>query len=295
MKNKKIPLRKFPSWLTKKLPLGNIMSSTQETLEQNYLSTVCEEALCPNRNECWTKKTATYLALGKECSRKCGFCNIAYNKQPPPPNPEEPFLIAQSVITLNLKHVVITMVSRDDLPDGGASHIAKIISTIRQKKPKTTIEVLTSDFLGNKEALYTVLKCQPEIFNYNIETVRSLTPLVRHKATYERSLQILKMASEYSPNILIKSGLMVGLGEREIEVRQTLNDLSAHNVNIVTIGQYLQPNRLKIPVKKFISPEEFAAYQEYGIKLGLFMHVGPFIRSSYNAEETLTNIKHQLS
>lgn len=294
MNNQKKLLRKFPNWLTKALPVGNVMSSTKNVLEHNQLPTVCEEALCPNKNECWTKKTATYLALGKECSRKCGFCNIAYNKQPLPPNSEEPLLIARSVVKLNLKHVVITMVSRDDLLDGGASHIAKIIQTVRQYKPDITVEVLTSDFLGNKESLYTVLKCNPDIFNYNIETVKSLTPLVRHKATYERSLQILKIASEYQPNILIKSGLMVGLGEREIEVRQTLDDLSAHNVNVVTIGQYLQPNRLKIPVKKFISPEEFTAYQEYGKKLGLFMHVGPFIRSSYNAEGTLTHIKRKL-
>lgn len=287
--------RKFPDWLTKKLPLGNNLSFTKNAIKPDHLATVCEEAFCPNKNECWSKKTATYLALGKECSRKCGFCNIAYNKQPLPPDPQEPLLITESISTLDLKHVVITMVTRDDLVDGGAAHMAKIIQTIKKHRPQTTIEVLTSDFLGNEEALHLILQSQLEIFNHNIETVNSLTPFVRHKATYERSLWVLKTAAEYNSNIFIKSGLMVGLGEREIEVRQTLNDLAAHHVKIVTIGQYLQPNRLKIPVKKFIAPEEFTAYKEYGQKLGLFMHVGPFIRSSYNAEETLMHIKQNLS
>lgn len=288
-------IRKFPNWLTKRLPLGNTLNFTKNAIKPDHLATVCEEAFCPNKNECWSKKTATYLALGKECSRKCGFCNIAYNKQPLAPDPQEPLLITESISALDLKHVVITMVTRDDLVDGGAAHIAKTIQTIKKHRPQTTIEVLTSDFLGNEEALHLVLQSQPEIFNHNIETVSSLTPFVRHKATYERSLWVLKTAAEYNPNIFIKSGLMVGLGEREIEVRQTLNDLAAHHVNIVTIGQYLQPNRLKIPVKKFITPEEFTAYKEYGQKLGLFMHVGPFIRSSYNAEETLMHIKQNLS
>jgi lipoic acid synthetase len=281
---------RFPSWLHRQLPRGGNLWKTGDVLERNRLHTVCEEAKCPNRLECWTKKTATFLVMGKECTRNCGFCAIDFSKVPKELEGDEPQRVAESVTEMGLKHVVITMVARDDLPDGGAAHLSAIIREIRKQVEGVTIEVLTSDFSGNLEALETVLKAQPEIFNHNIETVRELTPRVRHKATYERTLSILKYAknSIQAPRILIKSGLMVGLGETEQQVRETLCDLHAAGCDIVTIGQYLQANLHKLLVKSFITLDQFAAYEAYGYSLGIkHMYCGPFVRSSYNADDVL--------
>ena len=281
---------RFPSWLHRKLPQGGNLFKTSSILEKYRLNTVCEEAKCPNRFECYTKKTATFLALGKACTRSCGFCDIDFTKTPMPPEDDEPERIALSVAELGLKHAVITMVARDDLTCGGSIHMAKIVRNIRAVNPHTTIEVLSSDFAGNLDALHTLLDEHPEIFNHNIETVRSLTPRVRHKATYERTLLIVKEAKLSGKSSFVKSGLMVGLGESSDEVFETLHDLQQAGVDIVTIGHYLQPNFHKLTVKEFVPLEQFQIYADFGTKIGIkHMYAGPFVRSSYNAAEVLAS------
>lgn len=282
---------RFPSWLHRKLPTGGNLFKTNAILEKNRLNTVCEEAKCPNRMECYSKKTATFLALGKECTRNCGFCDIDFSKQPKAPEEDEPERIADSVKELGLKHVVITMVARDDLPDGGANHIASIIRHVRQTCPGVTIEVLTSDFSGNIDSIDIVLDQRPEIFNHNIETVRSLTPRVRHKAMYERTLGVLRHVKNSQKTAFVKSGIMIGLGETEAEVQETIRDLQQAGCDIITIGHYLQPNKRKLTVKDFIAPEQFKAYEQYGQSLGIkYMYCGPFVRSSYNAGLVLNEV-----
>lgn len=276
---------RFPSWLHRKLPLGGQIFKTGEIVRKHRLNTVCEEAKCPNRLECYTKKTATFLALGKECTRNCGFCDIDFSKAPKEPEADEPERIALSVKELGLKHAVITMVARDDLPDQGASHMAAIVRAIRKENPGVSVELLTSDFSGNLSALDIVLQEKPEIFNHNLETVRSLSPRVRHKAGYERTLLVLKYAKQSKLPVLVKSGIMVGLGETAAEVEETIRDLHAIGVDIITIGQYLQASRKKLLVKDFVTPEQFKAYEEYGLSIGVpNMYCGPFVRSSYNAK-----------
>lgn len=280
---------RFPSWLHRKLPKGSNLWKTGDVLSENRLHTVCEEARCPNLLECWSKKTATFLVMGKTCTRNCGFCDIDFSRDPKSLEADEPERVADSVLQLGLKHVVITMVARDDLEDGGAAHLAQVIAAIRQKAPESTIEVLTSDFSGNLAALQCVLKAAPDIFNHNIETVRELTPRVRHKATYDRSLQILKYVKDHS-SILTKSGIMLGLGEKEEQVHEALQDLKNAGVSIVTLGQYLQPNQKKLIVKAFVTPEQFKAYELYGNSIGIsHIYAGPFVRSSYNAAEVFKN------
>lgn len=276
---------RFPSWLHRKLPKGGGLWQTSRAIGGQRLHTVCEEARCPNLTECWSKKTATFLALGKECTRACGFCDIDFNKAPAAPDPDEPLKIAESVKELGLNHVVITMVARDDMEDGGAAHIAAILRTVREKRPSATLEVLTSDFAGNLPALDLVLAEKPEVFNYNLETVERLTPRVRHTATYHRTLTVLKHASTQRSEGYVKSGLMLGLGETEDEVMQAIRDLKDAGCDIITLGQYLQPNRKKLLVKSFVTPEQFKAYEEYGHSIGIkHMYCGPFVRSSYNAD-----------
>ncbi len=280
---------RFPSWLHRKIPRGGELFETNSIVKKYKLSTVCEEAKCPNRLHCYSNKTATFLALGSACTRNCGFCDIDFTKQPLAPEADEPERIALSTQELGLKHVVVTMVARDDLPDGGAAHMGEIIKSVREKNPGCGIEVLTSDFNGNLDALSAVLKFHPEVFNHNLETVRSLTPRVRHKATYDRSLQVLKFARQSGDVQFVKSGLMVGLGETEEEVFEALRDLKEAGCQIVTIGQYLQANRKKLLVKSFVTPEQFKKYEEYGYSIGIVqMYSGPFVRSSFNAHEVLT-------
>lgn len=287
---------RFPSWLHRQLPRGGALRQTGAVLSQNRLHTVCEEAKCPNLLECWTKKTATFLVMGKECTRNCGFCDIDFAKAPKPLEGDEPQRVADSVRQLGLKHVVITMVARDDLADGGAAHLASIVRAVRQQVAGATIEVLTSDFAGNLDALDTILQAQPEIFNHNLETVRELTPRVRHKATYERTLAVLKHARSSPashPGLLIKSGLMVGLGETPTQVEEALRDLQQAGCDIVTMGQYLQANPRKLLVKAFVTPAQFAAYEAFGYAIGIkHMYCGPFVRSSYNAAAVLNTINH---
>jgi lipoic acid synthetase len=284
--NPEVATGRFPSWLHRKIPPGRELFQTGSIVKKYRLNTVCEEAKCPNRLHCYSNKTATFLALGSACTRNCGFCDIDFTKEPLAPEADEPERIALSVQELGLKHVVITMVARDDLPDGGAAHMGEIIKSVRNKNPGCSVEVLTSDFNGNFEALAAVLKNHPEVFNHNVETVRSLTPRVRHKATYDRTMQVLRFARQSGDVDFIKSGLMVGLGETEDEVFETLRDLKEAGCHIVTIGHYLQANRKKLLVKSFVTPEQFKRYEEYGYSIGLVqMYSGPFVRSSFNAHE----------
>jgi lipoic acid synthetase len=284
---------RFPSWLHRSIPKGGNLFKTHAILEKYKLNTVCEEAKCPNRSECYSKKTATFLALGKECTRNCGFCDIDFSKQPKAPEADEPSRIALSSKELGLKHVVITMVARDDLPDGGANHIAAIIREVRLVNPGVTVEVLTSDFSGNFSSLDIVLNEQPDIFNHNIETVRELSPRVRHKATYERTLSVLSYVKESKKVPFVKSGIMVGLGETENQVFATISDLHQAGCDIITIGHYLQANHRKLLVKAFIPPEQFKKYEEHGYAIGVkHMYCGPFVRSSYNAHEVQETVSH---
>ncbi|MBM3200791.1 MAG: lipoyl synthase [Chlamydiae bacterium] len=289
--NKEEKRSSFPKWLHRRLPSGNEVFKTESILEKYKLNTVCEEAKCPNRTECYAKKTATFLALGKACTRACRFCDIDFSKTPLAPEKDEPIRIAKSAKELGLSHVVITMVARDDLEDQGSNHIKEIIKAVRQENPTSTIEVLTSDFNGNLEALDTVLNESPEIFNHNIETVKRLTPKIRHKATYEKTLFILSEAKKRAKNSLIKSGIMVGLGESEEEVYETMRDLKIAGCDIVTIGHYLQPSKRKATVQNFVDPETFLRFENYGKELGfLYTYSGPFVRSSYNAFEVHSKV-----
>ncbi len=280
---------RFPSWLHRRVPKAADFYKTDGEIASRRLHTVCEEASCPNILECYSKKTATFLLLGRLCTRACGFCDIEHAALPGLVDQEEPFRVAESAAALGLKHVVLTMVARDDLLDGGAQHVAETIEAIRETIPDATCEVLISDLMGRHASLDTVLEIAPEIFNHNLETVERLSPRVRSKATYERSLAVLKYAKKYiqrlrSSGILTKSGLMLGLGESREEVYQALRDLHAANVDIVTLGQYLQPNQKKLPVREFIHPDQFEEYKTYGLALGIpTLYSGPFVRSSYNA------------
>jgi lipoyl synthase len=282
------PRGRFPSWLHRNLPQGSELFKTSAILSKYRLNTVCEEAKCPNRFECYSNKTATFLALGKECTRNCGFCDIDFAKAPKAPEEDEPMRIALSVRDLGLKHVVITMVARDDLSDKGAHHIAQIIRTVRAECPGVSIEVLTSDFSGEHTSLNTVLQEKPDVFNHNIETVRALSSRVRHKATYDRTLSVLRYAKASGLASHIKSGMMVGLGETPLEIEETISDLHQTGCSIITIGQYLQANHRKLLVKEFVTPDQFKRYEAFGYSIGVKqMYCGPFVRSSYNAHEVL--------
>ena len=281
---------RFPSWLHRELPKGEALFSTEGILEKYRLNTVCEEAKCPNRFTCYSHKTATFLALGKQCTRSCGFCSIDFSKAPREPEADEPLRIALSAKELGLKHVVITMVARDDLPDGGAAHMACIIRTIREHCEGVSIEVLTSDFSGNETALDLLLREKPDVFNHNIETVRRLSPRVRHKATYDRTLYVLRYAAASGLTSFVKSGLMIGLSETVQEVEETLRDLHAVGCSIITIGQYLQSSARKLRVQAFVPPSQFKAYESYGHSLGISrMYCGPFVRSSFSAHEVFNS------
>jgi lipoic acid synthetase len=279
---------RFPVWLHRKLPRGRTLWQTGKVLASNRLHTVCEEARCPNLTECWSAKTATFLAMGKECTRSCGFCSIDFNKAPRPLDEDEPQRIVQSVQELELRHVVVTMVARDDLSDGGAAHLAAIAYALHEKCPGVSVEFLTSDFQGDFSAIDKLLEAPFAIYNYNIETVWRLSPRVRHKATYARTLALLRYIKTRKGALRLKSGLMVGLGETREEVFATLRDLKEVGCDIVTIGQYLQSDPKKLLVKSFVTPEEFAAYEAYGRALNIpHLYCGPFVRSSYNAAQFL--------
>jgi len=274
-----------PDWIKVRLPSSPAFFSTQSLLTDLRLVTVCEEAQCPNRWECWTARTATFMIAGERCTRACGFCAVATAK-PFALDPDEPRRVAEATQRLKLRHVVITSVARDDLKDGCAGHFAQTIAAIRAVDPAIVIEVLTPDFNGREESLQIVADAKPHVFNHNIETVERLTPVVRSRAKYRLSLQVLKRFKEIAPGIATKSGVMLGLGEQSEEVLQAMDDLRAVDVQVLTIGQYLRPSPSHLPVVEFVTPAKFAEYGEAARAKG-FEHVasGPLVRSSYHAAE----------
>lgn len=279
---------KKPEWLKKHFKNSSKIHYLKKGLRSRALHTVCESARCPNLGECFNKKTATFMIMGDTCTRSCSFCAVKHGT-PDKWDQTEPNSIARFVAELDLRHVVITSVTRDDLPDGGASHFASTINTIRGKCGCVEkIEVLTPDFNGRTDLIKTVLDAGPDIFNHNIETVRRLSVGVRNNADYDRSLAVLRFAAGYQKNTLIKSGLMVGLGETDDEVLGTMTDLKGAGCSIVTVGQYLRPSRKNLAVERYVEPETFTIYKEYGDSIGIpFVFAGPFVRSSYMAGEIL--------
>ena len=272
-----------PAWLKVKMPKGRAFTEVSHLIKDNELVTVCQEAMCPNRGECWSHGTATFMLCGEVCTRACGFCATRTAK-PKPLDPEEPRKVAEAVAHMKLNHTVITMVTRDDLKDGAAAHIAAAIRAIRKASPSTVIEVLTSDFNGNEDALAAVMDARPHIFNHNLETVERLSPIVRFRAKYRQSLHVLQRAAELAPGMVVtKSGIMLGLGETREEIARTMDDLRAHGVTVLTMGQYLRPSPRHLPVMEYIRPEVFEELRELALSKG-FLHVasGPLIRSSHH-------------
>jgi len=274
-----------PPWIKVRLPSNPIFFSTKALISDLRLHTVCESAQCPNRWECWSQGTATMMIAGERCTRACGFCAVS-TARPFPLEQDEPQRVAEAVKRLKLKHVVITAVARDDLADGGAMHFARTIEAIRAVDEAIVIEVLTPDFHGKDDQLQIVLDARPHVFNHNLETVERLTPLVRSRAKYRLSLKVLERVKELDPNVVTKSGIMLGLGETEPEIFQAMDDLREANVQVLTIGQYLRPTPQHLPVVEYIRPEVFELYREIGYNKG-FEHVasGPLVRSSYHAAD----------
>ena len=275
-----------PEWLRVKAPQWQRVGSVKEVLRDLGLNTVCEEASCPNIGECFHAGTATFLIMGPACTRACPYCDIDFEKKPQPLDSTEPLRLAAAVQRLDLNHVVITSVNRDDLADGGASQFVRCIEEIRRISPKTTIEVLIPDLCGNWQALALILAAKPEVLNHNTETVARLYRRVRPQGDYQRSLELLQRARAIVPATYTKSGIMVGLGETDEEVRQVMGDLRAVDCDILTIGQYLQPSSKHLGVQEFVTPEQFQAWREYGESLGFLQIVAsPLTRSSYHAEQ----------
>jgi lipoic acid synthetase len=280
-----------PSWLRVKAPLGKALEETSNLIKKYQLNTVCEEAACPNRGECWSQKHAAFMILGSICTRACRFCNVKTGK-PDQLDPHEPEKIAKTVAALGLKHVVITSVDRDDLEDGGAGHFAHCITAIRALTPKTTIEVLTPDFLKKGKAYQVIVAAKPNVYNHNIETVPSLYPTIRPGARYFNSLDLLNQVKSLDPTIFTKSGLMVGLGEKEEEIIQVMDDLRVAKVDFLTIGQYLRPSPNHAEVKKYVTPEEFKYYHQVALAKGFSMvSASPLTRSSYHADEDFIKLQ----
>ena len=280
------PRPRLPQWLRITLPTSDSFARTRGLLDELKLHTVCESAKCPNHWECWSKGTATFMIAGDRCTRACGFCAVSTAK-PLALETDEPARVAEATRRMKLKHVVITAVARDDLKDGGAEHFRQTIEKVRELNPGIVIEVLVPDFLDNDVAIENVLAANPHIYNHNLETVRRLTPSVRHRATYDRSLTVLKKVKDKrGDTIYTKSGVMLGLGETEDELLQALRDLRNSNCDILTLGQYLQPSLKHLPVIEFVTPAKFAEYKTRAEEMG-FVHVasGPMVRSSYHADE----------
>jgi lipoic acid synthetase len=276
---------KKPAWIKVRLPSNPVFFSTKALISDLRLHTVCEEAQCPNRWECWSAGTATFMIAGERCTRACGFCAVTTAK-PLALESDEPERVAQAVQRMRLKHVVVTAVARDDLKDGGAAHFVRTIEAIRAAQPGITIEVLTPDFRAREECLRLIAEAKPHIFNHNVETVERLTPLVRSRAKYRLSLTVLRRMKELAPDIATKSGIMLGLGETEPEIFQTMDDLREAGVEALTMGQYLRPTAQHLPVVEYVHPDTFQVYKEIAEQKG-FNHVasGPLVRSSYHAAD----------
>jgi lipoic acid synthetase len=279
-----LPHQRLPVWLKVRFPAGDRYHELKTLMREHRLHTVCEEARCPNIGECWNAGTATFMILGDVCTRACGFCAVTSGR-PGAIDELEPLRLARAVELLGLEYCVITSVNRDDQPDGGAHVFARCIHAIRYRCPQTRVEVLIPDFMGNWDALRVVVEAGPFVLNHNVETVPRLYPKVRFKARYERSLELLARAKQLAPGMLTKSGLMVGLGETVEEVFAVMRDLRDARVDIVTIGQYLRPTAKHLPVQRYYTPEEYAAFREEGRRLGIgHVEAGPLVRSSYHAE-----------
>ena len=275
-----------PDWLRVKAPQWERVGAVKETLRGLELNTVCEEASCPNIGECFNSGTATFLIMGPACTRACPYCDIDFEKKPKPLDPTEPTRLAEAVRRMGLNHVVITSVNRDDLDDGGASQFVACIESVRAVSPNTTIEVLIPDLCGNWAALDVILSARPEVMNHNTETVPRLYRRTRPQGEYQRTLELIKRSREIMPQVYTKSGLMVGLGETDEEMRQVMRDLRDVDCDILTIGQYLQPTGKHLIVKEFVTPEQFDAWREYGESIGFLQVVSsPLTRSSYHAEQ----------
>ncbi len=285
-----------PPWLRTKLPRGSEYQDVRKLLKKNSLHTVCEEALCPNMWECFSKGTATFLIMGSMCTRGCRFCALSRGK-PAPPDPEEPSRVAAAARRLELGYVVVTSVTRDDLPDGGASFFSATITAIRGSIPDARVEVLIPDFRGDRQALAAVTAARPDVLNHNIETVPRLYPVARPEASYLRSLALLENVKKTGPAIPVKSGFMLGLGESPEEIRQTIRDLANAGCDILTIGQYLQPSEANLEVERFVHPDEFNDWRAEALDMGFSGVVsGPLVRSSYRAGElyqtAVLNLRH---
>jgi lipoic acid synthetase len=285
------PIKKKPNWIRTKILNTSNFLSTKEIINKKNLHTVCQEANCPNISECWSKKHATFMIMGDVCTRACAFCNVKTGK-PTFLDPFEPLKIAQATKDLNLKHVVITSVDRDDLKDGGANHFSEVIKETRKMNNNTTIEVLTPDFLRKGEAYKKVIMANPDVFNHNIETVPSLYRKVRPGSRYYASINLLKSAKEINSGIFTKSGIMLGFGETKQEVLRVMEDLLSANVDFLTIGQYLQPSIKHYPLNRYIHPDEFEEFKEIALSKGfLIVSSSPLTRSSYHADEDFAEMK----
>lgn len=281
---------RLPEWLKVRTGKARLAARVQNIISEARLNTVCQSARCPNIGECFGAGTATFLLMGPCCSRNCGFCAVK-SGAPQPLDPDEPARVAQTVASMGLSYVVLTSVTRDDLPDGGASHFAETIRAIKVLNPNARVEVLVPDFQGDEDSLRVVLEAGPHVFNHNVETVRRLQPLVRPQASYERSLEVLRRATHIAPTIPTKSGLMVGLGETDAEIVETLRDLVHIRVSTITIGQYLRPSSRHLPVHRFVHPRQFENYKQVGEAMGLKQVVaGPFVRSSYHAKQVAQHL-----
>ena len=280
-----------PSWIRVRAPVSKGFQETNSIVRENKLVTVCEEAGCPNIGECWDKKHATFMVMGEICTRACAFCNVSTGV-PTALDLDEPRRVADAVRQMGLKHVVITSVDRDDLDDGGAQHFVEVIDAIRQASPDTTVEILTPDFLRKPGAIEKVARAKPDVFNHNLETVPSNYLTVRPGARYFHSIRLLQLVKEVDPTIFTKSGIMVGLGEERNEVLQVMDDLRAGGVDFLTIGQYLQPTRKHHPEKKFVTPDEFKAYESVAYAKGFLMvSSSPLTRSSHHAGDDFAKLK----
>ncbi len=279
------PLPPRPEWLRVRAPTGERYQQLHRLLSKERLHTVCSSAACPNMGECWNIGTATFMILGNQCTRACRFCNVQSKLRPGPVDLNEPERLVNSAIAMELKHVVITSVARDDLADGGATQFARCLNLLHSRAPHMSTEILVPDFLGDEKNLKLVIDEKPDIFNHNLETVRRLTPKIRSGAQYDRSLKLLKAAKAIDPNIQTKSGIMLGLGEELDEVKTALLDLRAHHCDQLTIGQYLRPTPWHHPLHRYATPDEFNELRVLALSLG-FSHVesGPLVRSSYHAE-----------
>ncbi len=281
-----------PEWIKVKVSMNSeVYNSTKELIKENKLHTVCEEAACPNIGECWAKKHATVMILGDICTRSCRFCNVKTGK-PNQLDMEEPHNVGILAKTMNLHHMVITSVDRDDLDDGGANHFVKCIQKVREYSPRTTVEVLTPDFRGKDGALEAVMAAKPDVFNHNLETTSRLYQNIRPKARYFHSLNLLWRAKQIDSNMFTKSGIMVGIGETKEEVFQIMDDMRSANVDFMTIGQYLQPTPFHAPIDRYVTPEEFKEYKEVALRKGfLLVSSTPMTRSSYHASEDFNRLK----